>query len=283
MTKSLGIIGYPLGHTLSPPMHQAALDHLDIDARFEVWQTTPGELTSRMESLRDPNCLGACVSLPYKQAVIPLLNEITDFAKGIGAVNWIINNDGHLSGHNTDAPGFLRSLSEEAGFDPGGCNAVLFGAGGAARAVVYALREAGCARLTIANRTIDKAQALAQEMAYGRFKPAAVGIATDELADCVPYAELLVNSSSMGMSGGDAPLESPVNRDLISGRALGYDLVYAPPITPFLREVEAAGGRIASGLSMLAYQGIIGFELCTGCTAPAEIMKAALANTVADS
>ena len=157
---------------------------------------------------------------------------------------------------------------------------MLFGAGGAARAVAYALRSAGCAKLTIANRTVEKAEALAADMTDGRFRPLVTGSGKDDLADCVPYAELLVNATSLGMEGGPSPDATPVTADLVSSRALAYDLVYAPPLTPFLREVEAAGGRTASGLSMLVYQGVIGFELCTGREAPVDVMMAAMREAV---
>jgi shikimate dehydrogenase len=276
MTMKMGIIGYPLGHTLSPVFQQAALDHLKIDARFEAWPTPPDRLQATVESFRASEFLGVCVTLPHKQAVMPMLDVIDDTARQIGAVNWIINRAGRLHGHNTDAPGFLRSLKEEARFEPSGANALIFGAGGAARAVAFALREAGVARLTIANRTVEKARDLAASMSRGRFKPQAIGISRDELADVAPYCNLLVNTTSIGMAGGPAPDESPVPAELVSANALGYDAVYAPVETPFIRAVEKAGGRGASGLTMLVYQGAEGFKLCTGKDAPVRVMLAAV-------
>ena len=276
MTKRMGIIGYPLGHTLSPAFQGAALKHMGVDATFEAWPTAPEDLAEKVASFRAADMLGACVTLPHKQAVIPMLDSVHETAKAIGAVNWIVNKGGKLTGHNTDAPGFLRSLKEEAKFDPKGANAVVFGAGGAARAVIYALRTAGVARLTIANRTLDKAQELAAAMTERRFKPLAIGLTREDLTDAVPYATLLVNTTSMGMAGGPAPDATPVTADLISADALGYDAVYAPLETPFLREVEKAGGRTASGITMLIYQGAEGFELCTGQKAPVRVMMDAL-------
>lgn len=276
MTKRMGIIGYPLGHTLSPAFQGAALRHLGIDATFESWPTAPESLAEKVASFRAGDVLGACVTLPHKQAVIPMLDSVHDTAKSIGAVNWIVNKGGKLTGHNTDAPGFLRSIHEEAKFDPRGANAVVFGAGGAARAVIYALRTAGVARLTIANRTLEKAQELASAMSERRFKPLAISLSREDLTDAVPYATLLVNTTSMGMAGGPAPDASPVTADLISADTLGYDAVYAPLETPFLREVEIAGGRTASGITMLIYQGAEGFELCTGQKAPIKVMMNAL-------
>lgn len=281
MTNRMGIIGYPLGHTLSPAFQRAAIGHLGLDATFDAWPTAPDKLSEMVASFRAPDMLGACVTLPHKQAVVPLLDSVEDTARAIGAVNWIVNGragspDGKLTGYNTDATGFLRSLKEGAKFDPKGAHAVVFGAGGAARAIVYALRTGGVARMTIANRTLDKARELAASMTQGRFRPGAIGLSRDELANVVPYATLLVNSSSMGMAGGPAPDATPITADLVSADALGYDAVYAPLQTPFLKEVEKAGGRTASGITMLVYQGAEGFELCTGQKAPVRVMMEAL-------
>lgn len=272
----MGIIGYPLGHTLSPVFQQAAIEHSKLDIKFSVWPTAPEDLATRVQSFRSAEVLGCCITLPHKQAIVPLLDNQSETARAVGAVNWVINKKGKLTGHNTDAPGFLRSLKEEAKFDPSGADAIVFGAGGAARAVVYALREAGVARLTIANRTLDNAVELAASMTKGRFKPRAIGLSRDELSDVAPYCRLLVNTSSMGMTGGPAPTVSPVSAELIAAGAIGYDAVYAPLETPFLKEVDRAGGVPVSGLSMLVYQGAEGFELCTGTPAPVQVMLAAL-------
>ncbi len=276
MTKRIGIIGYPLSHTLSPVFHQAGLDHVGFDAKFEAWPTPPSELEIIVESFRDSNCIGACVTLPYKQAVISLLDELDESANTIGAVNWIRNCDGKLIGHNTDAPGFIRALREELGVNPEGMSAVIFGAGGVARAIAFALRGAKVKQLVIANRSILKAQALAANVRKNRFRPDAIGLSKNELADVVPYSNLLINGTSMGMAGGPAPSNSPVSADIVANTAFGYDAVYAPSVTPFMDEIEKAGGRAAAGLSMLVYQGVIGFELCTGIPAPTKVMMEAI-------
>jgi shikimate dehydrogenase len=277
MTKSMGIIGYPLGHTLSPVFQQAGLDHLGIDATFSAWPTPPSELEATISSWRAESFLAGCVTLPHKQAVMALVDEIDETAKLIGAVNWIMNRNGTLIGYNTDSPGFLRALRQMAGFDPAGKSAVVFGAGGVARAIVHGLRTAGVTKLTIANRTPGRARQLAADLADGRFKPNPIGLGRDELADVVPYADLLVNATSMGMAGGDAASETPVTAELVSADSLAYDAVYAPPMTPFLREVERAGGAVAGGQSMLVLQGVEGFELATGRDAPVDVMFEAIA------
>jgi shikimate dehydrogenase len=275
MTKRLGILGFPLGHTLSPIMHGAALQKLGIDATFQAWPTPPDQLAEAVRKLRSDDHLGASVTLPHKQAVIPMMDGLDQWAEEIGAVNCIVNRDGKLSGYNTDADGFIRALKAEAAFDPAGSSAVLIGAGGAARASAFALRRAGVQRLTIANRTLERARALADDLRRGRFRPSAIELDRDALADVVPYADLIVNATSVGMAGGAAPSASPVSADLISDRALAYDLVYAPTVTPFLREAEKAGARAVGGLSMLVYQGVEAFRLWTGQDPPADVMFAA--------
>ncbi len=269
-------MGHPIGHTKSPVFQQAGLDELGIDETFEAWDVKPEELEAKVATFRAEGFLAGCVTLPHKQAVIPIVDELTEAAEAVGAVNWIFNRDGKLIGHNTDGTGFLRALKEKAGFDPKGVDAVVFGAGGAARAIVYALKTAGVAQLTIANRTVETAQALASEFSEARFKPAAIGMSRDELSNYVPYATLLVNTTSLGMAGGPAELATPVTADMISADAMGYDVVYAPPMTKFLTEVEVAGGTGAGGMTMLVFQGIEGFEMATGKTAPVDTMFSAI-------
>jgi shikimate dehydrogenase len=276
MSSNIGIIGHPIGHTKSPVFQQAGLDELGIDETFEAWDVKPEELEAKVATFRAKGFLAGCVTLPHKQAVIPIVDELTDAAEKVGAVNWIFNRDGKLVGHNTDGTGFLRGLKEKAGFDPKGVDAVVFGAGGASRAIVYALKTAGVARLTIANRTVETAQALASEFSEGRFKPTAIGMSRDELSNYVPYATLLVNTTSLGMAGGPAELATPVTADMISADAMGYDAVYAPPMTKFLTEVEEAGGTSEGGMTMLVFQGIEGFEMATGKTAPVDTMFSAI-------
>ncbi len=276
MSKIFGVMGHPIAHSKSPLFQQAALDHLGIEVTFEAWDVPPEQLADKVASFRSPDFLAGCVTLPHKQAIMPLIDGLDETAEAIGAVNWVIPVDGKLIGHNTDSPGLLRALRESAGFDPEGCSAVVFGAGGAARAAVHALKTGGAESVAIANRTVSRAQSLAADMTDGRFRPTAVGIDSTSLADVVPYASLLVNTSSMGMEGGPAPHESPVPAELISADATCYDAVYAPPETPFLLEAERAGAQPAGGISMLIYQGVVGFELAIGKPAPVAEMFAAV-------
>lgn len=280
MTKRLGIFGYPLHHSLSPVFQQAALDALGIDAKFEGWPTPPEKFAEAVEGLRADDCLGCCITIPHKEVALELVDELDPAAEEIGAINTIVNTNGRLKGYNTDAPGFLRGLREAAGFEPEGKSALVLGAGGAARGIVYALREAGVSRMTIANRTVERAEALARDMSRPRFRPDAISLSIDQLANFAPYADLIVNSTSMGMRGGSAVEESPIPPELISGNAVCYDAVYVPPMTPFLEAAEEAGATIAGGLSMLIYQGAEGFKLWTGQDAPVDVMFDAIPPTM---
>lgn len=271
-TSNFGIIGYPLGHTLSPVFQNAALKHHGIDELFEAWPTHPDDLATKVESFRANGFLASCVTLPHKQAVIPMIDDLADTAVAVGAVNWIINNNGHLTGHNTDSPGFLRALTELGEFDPAGKSTLVFGAGGAARAIVHALKTAGVASMTIANRTVARAQELAADFSDDTLTINSCGLDADELNDISLASDLLVNTSSMGMDGGPAPDATPVTADAISPDAVAYDAVYAPPMTPFLNEVEKAGAKSLRGFTMLLLQGAVGFELATGKPAPVDEM-----------
>ena len=171
MNSNIGVMGHPIGHTKSPVFQQAGLDALNIEETFEAWDVTPEALADKVATFRSDGFLAACVTLPHKQEVIPMVDELSDAAQQIGAVNWIFNKNGKLIGHNTDGTGFIRALKEKVGFEPQGVDATVFGAGGAARAVVYALKNAGINRLTIANRTLERAQELADHFTEGPFKP----------------------------------------------------------------------------------------------------------------
>src|SRR4030042_4551951 len=139
MTKLIGLIGKPLAPSAAPVFQQAALDHCGVDARYELWETEPEELPAAVERMRRDDCLGANVTIPHKERIIALLDDLDTLAERIGAVNTVVNRAGRLRGHNTDILGFVHALRREGEFDPRGCNAVLLGAGGAARAVAVAL------------------------------------------------------------------------------------------------------------------------------------------------
>ena len=272
MTLRAGIFGYPIRHSISPPMHQAAFDHAGIDATYEAWETHPDALADGVSRLRDNLYLGANVTVPHKQAVMEHLDEVDDLARRIGAVNTIVNSDGRLLGTNTDAEGFITSLRIHGEVEPAGLDAVLVGAGGAARAAAHALADAGIGSLTIANRTPERAQALALEVAGFGPDARAIALSDSEFASVCNRAHLLINSTSVGMLHGPAEDASPVPDGAISSSTVVYDMVYNPPDTPLLRAAKSAGAQTVGGLPMLVYQGAAAWSLWTGREAPADVM-----------
>ena len=270
MTLAAGIIGYPLGHSISPAFQQAAIDFYGMDARYVVWETPTEDLPQRIQALRAPDTLGANVTVPHKEAVRPYLDRLVDAAQRTGAVNTIVSRDGALEGHNTDVTGFQRALKEDGGFDPAGKRALLLGAGGAARAVAYALVEAGVTSIAIANRTVERAQRLVDALGSDAILEA-VSLERAALASQDGW-DLIVNCTSLGMLHGLSEGQSPLHSDVIPSHALVYDLVYNPQETPLLRQAREAGARTLGGLPMLVYQGAESFQLWTGKEAPLKVM-----------
>ncbi len=266
--KKTYILGHPLGHSLSPIMHNAAFKHLGIAAKYLKKDILPKDLSKTIELLRQNDVFGANVTIPYKLAVMPYMDTLSDAAKAIGAVNTIVNNNGKLLGHNSDANGYIRALKEHASFEPKGKIALMLGAGGAARAVAYALLSEGVSNLYIYNRTFEKANYLAAEFSdFGNIK----AIDKAELNEKIENCNLLVNTSSVGMEhNGKDPKISPV--EVLPKSAFVSDIVYRPAKTKLLHDAEAAGLRVQNGLAMLVYQGAEAFEMWTGQNAPSEIM-----------
>jgi shikimate dehydrogenase len=302
MTKRVGLIGYPLGHSVSPPMQQAAFDRYGLDVRYEFWETEPAQLGELSERLRDPEALGANVTVPHKEPIMNLMDELDDLAYEIGAVNTIVNRFNRLIGYNTDAGGFLRSLEKEGGFDPEDKGAVLIGAGGVAHAVGFALARAGVKSLVITDIVTRRAQGLASaiERSLKRTQGPAPRSCVDAkdvggvqsldfrvhpipkirvlspkgppFKKAVTECDLLVNCSPVGMKHNINEDRSPVDARLIPRGALVYDVVYNPLETVLMREAKARGAQTLGGLAMLVYQGAMSFELWTGKQAPIDIM-----------
>lgn len=262
----LGLIGYPVEHSLSPCMHNAALYHMAIRGQYRAIPVEPAALGATVRDLVAQAYRGLNVTIPHKQAIMPLLHEVSDAARAIGAVNTITIDDGKLMGHNTDAIGFMRGLTE-AGFEPQDKTVLVIGAGGAARAVVYALTQAG-ARVSIWNRTQSRAAQLAHE-----FHASVVDYLSPP-SRCGAI-DLIVNTTPVGMMPHSA--QSPLR---LLGRGFGAqyvcDLVYHPRETLLLHEAKAIGARAISGIEMLVYQGAEAFRLWTGRAAPIEVMRRAV-------
>ena len=268
-TQRLGVIGYPLGHSISPAIHQAALDHLGIVASYDAWETHPDDLPGLIGRMRQAECLGASVTIPHKESVAGLMDGLSPEASAIGAVNCIVSSGGRLIGHNTDCSGFITALDRCASFSAKGTSVLLIGSGGAARAIGHSLLREGVASLTITNRTPSRGEALAADLSgVAAFVP----LDPADLETSAARADLIVNSTSVGMSSGGHPDGCPIPPELIPSTSLVSDIVYSPSETPLLRAASQRGARTLGGLPMLIFQGAAAFELWTGRAAPVDVM-----------
>lgn len=256
----------PVAHSLSPQMHAAAFAAAGWPGRYEARRVTPGELPGAVAALRAPDVLGANLSLPHKESVLALLDTLSPAARAIGAVNTVVRRGGALHGENTDAPGLLAAL-DAAGAPAGGLSVVL-GAGGAARAAVYALRSRA-QEVMVVNRTPERAAALTRDLG-GQARSAAE----------VPWGQvgLLVNASSAGLGDPQASPLTPL--PALAPGAFVYDMVYKPAETRLLREARAAGLRAENGLGMLAHQARLAFLAWTGAEVPVDVFLGALVGDV---
>ncbi len=281
MSATLGIIGYPIAHSISPIFQQAALDHCGIDATYQAYEVAPDDVGQFVNGLRRDGAWGINVTVPHKEAVIPHLDEVDDWATAAGAVNTIVNRDGRLTGHNTDGLGFLRALQDEGGFVPEGSRVLILGAGGAARGVVLALSRAKVATLIIANRTLERAQRLADLAHSADTEGIAIPLDGKDLTEAAGAADLIVNCTTIGMSHGPDEAGSPLPSESITSTVLVNDLVYNPLETPLLKAAAQAGATCLGGILMLVYQGAASFEMWTGRDAPVAVMLEAATKAMA--
>ncbi|MBE3577848.1 MAG: shikimate dehydrogenase [Limnochordales bacterium] len=288
-TRVLGVIGDPVEHTLSPVMQNAALQAVGLDWVYLPFHVRAESLPSAIGALRALNLVGFNVTIPHKEKILRLVDEVDPFAAWLGAVNTISRVDGdRLKGWNTDGAGFLAALAEEVGFRPQGARVVILGAGGAARAIAGQLYLSGVASLTIVNRTYSRAEklvewlqdapAVAPVRAEGSPKVQLSALAWDDaaaLARAIAEADLLVQATAYGMYPRVEP-EPPVPARLLHPGLVVCDIVYRPLETALLREARARGARPVTGLGMLVHQGAASFSIWTGLPAPVSIMRRAV-------
>jgi shikimate dehydrogenase len=278
MTKRVVLIGHPVAHSLSAAMQQAAFDSVGIDARYELWDRAPIALPEAIDEVRGDTFLGANVTIPHKERVVPLIDKLTEEAQATGAVNTLTREGRRLVGHNTDVPGFVVALDQLVGRQKMPRAAVLLGAGGGARAVVYGLIRAGFQRIIVFNRHLHRGEALvkffAKSAAHMELKamPWHDSIIESELAK----TKVLINATSIGLNAD----VSPVPAEVITGDLLVLDLIYNR--TRLLRDAEAAGAMAMDGETMLLHQGAAAVALWTGQSAPLQVMSEALAGARAE-
>jgi len=275
-TSIYGIFGHPVKHSLSPDMHNSAFSELGLNSVYVAFDIEPENIGEATNAIRAMGIKGINITIPHKQTIIPFLDEVSPDATLTGAVNTVKNEEGKLSGFNTDVGGFLRAIREDLDFSPEDNTLFLIGAGGAARAVLSAFCMNGGAIVYIADILKDKAIELADQF-KGNFENIRIETIEMEDKDIVSEkfseADILVNASPAGMDGvgsHDIPLAS------LKKSAVVYDLVYKPQNTKLLTDARELGHKASGGLTMLLYQGAESFEIWTGETAPVAVMKKAL-------
>jgi shikimate dehydrogenase len=275
-TQLVGLIAWPIGHTLSPAMHNAAFDALDLNWRYVPLPVRPDRVEAAVRGLAALGFVGCNVTVPHKQAVLPFLDTIAPGASAFGAVNTIVveqNGDDRatVKGDNTDYQGFIGSLRSE-GFEPKGKKAVVVGGGGGARAVVFGLLQAGVTDVLVFDIVPEQVQALLADLKDARLRT--LDKTAETLVESVRVVDLLVNATPVGML---PKVEESVWPDdvPVPAHLTVFDLVYNPLETKLLRQAKAAGARAIGGLDMLVRQGAISFQMWTGREPPIEVMRAA--------
>jgi len=270
-TKVIAIFGDPISHTMSPAMHNAAFAEMGLDYVYVPFHVKPEELGSAVRGLKALGFAGANITVPHKERVLEFLDEVDPFAGKLGAVNTIVNRDGKLIGYNTDGLGFIKSLKEDAGFDPAMKKVFMCGSGGAARAIGFALANAGTRRVYLFDIDELKRDRLVMDINSASGKVSARPTPPDP--DFIRSCDLVVNATPLGMHEGD-PLPIPEGSFRV-GQVV-YDIVYNPPKTKTLELAQAGGAKPVNGLGMLLYQGVFAFEHWIGRTPPAETMRKVL-------
>ncbi len=261
-SKVYGILGDPVAHSLSPLMQNRAFLEYGIDATYVPFHVCSNDLPSAVVGIRALNVAGVNVTIPHKEAILPLLDHVDPTAQLIGAVNTVVNRDGVLFGYNTDASGFMRSVSQDLPFDAKNSHVVLLGAGGASRAAAVALASSGVTSITIANRHQGRAEKIISDLIdhFPQVLFSAIDYNHDRYLDSLPLADLIVNATSIGLHGEDLKF-LPLER--IKGSALIYDMIYSLSETPLIKKSRARKLFCADGLGMLAAQGEDAFTLWT--------------------
>jgi len=274
-TKLVGIIGCPIGHSLSPVMHNAAFEAMDLDFLYIPLEVELRRIRLSLKALRKLGFCGFNVTIPHKRRILAFLDRLSPEARLIGAVNTVEIREGRWIGHNTDGRGFLRGFVEKTGESISGRRILVLGAGGAARAVAFqCVLESGAA-LTILNRSSSRAEELVRDL---RRLPGRCSVTTHpwsgaSLRAGAREAEIIINATSVGMKRNDPPLLPP---NVLRPDHIVCDLIYKPPVTPLIRMAQLKGAKAINGIGMLVHQGALAFEIWTGRRPPPGVMEGAL-------
>jgi len=262
------LVGYPVEHSMSPAMHNAAFKALGLDAEYRLAPVKPEQLEEFIDKLREDEAIGASVTIPHKMEVMRHLDHVDETARAIGAVNTIVHREGRLYGYNTDSTGGVGALMEEYG-SLEGRNVTILGAGGASRAITYQVSRVDC-KVMVLNRSVERARNLVDDLRPQTSAELRYGGLT-QLLDVIDDTDVLINTTSVGMSPNVS--DSPVPEGLLHSGLFVYDVVYNPVKTKLLRDAEAKGAGTLSGVKMLVYQGAEAFRMWTGVEPLVELMQ----------
>lgn len=269
MKKWFAVIGDPIAQSKSPEMHNAWYEEADVDATYIPVHVKPENLEQAVASFKLLGASGWNVTIPHKQTIIPFLDELDELAEKMGAVNTVVRtSSGKLKGYNTDGPGFVKSLEEAIGVNLREEAVLLIGAGGAARGIAFALQMAGYSNITIANRTVEKAQQMIDELGNGQ------AVSMQQAESSLSDYKIFIQTTPAGMSTGDFAL--PFSLEKFPTGAIAADIVYNPLMTPFLQAAEQKGAIIVNGLGMFVHQGAIAYQYWLGKYPNTNVMIARL-------
>lgn len=273
-TELYGIIGYPVKHTFSPLMHNAAFESLGINAVYLPFEVKPKGLKTAISCMKSLGIRGLNVTIPHKERILECLDGIDKEAALISAVNTIVNKNGRFIGFNTDGRGFINSLNEEFGISPKGKNFFIMGAGGASLAISFSLALSGAKRIVLVDKIEEKAIKLASSLAKNT-PCEAIALKRDKRAikEVILNSDVFINATPCGMKATDPRVIEP---EFLHKGLFVYDIIYNPPVTRLLKDAKKRGARCSNGIGMLLNQGAISFRLWTGRKAPVAVMRKAL-------
>lgn len=276
-TKLVGVFGWPITHTASPAMHNAAFEALEMNWTYLAFPVDPQHLRSALHGARDMGLVGLNLTVPHKILALDLVDEIDPQARKLGALNTICIENNRLRGFNTDGYGFSKAIKEEFNLSLKGKRVLVLGAGGAGRTIAIQSGLDGAAKVFIANRTPAKIEPIARELAHAKVECHTLALKSKDIAKIAPEIDLLVNATSVGLAPGDSLGLEPA---VFSPKLFVYDTVYRPAETELLRVAAEAGAKVANGLSMLLHQGAKAFEIWTKRKAPTAVMRRALQTAI---
>jgi len=279
-TKIVGVFGWPVAHTASPAMHNAAFKTLKMNWVYLAFPVDPAKLRSALHGARDMGLVGVNLTVPHKILALDIVDEVDAEARRLGAVNTVVMKDGRLLGYNTDGYGITKALQDEFNLTLAGKHVLVLGAGGAGRAIAVQCALDGAAVVSIANRTREKIQPIAAEIAATNTECRSLALDAETIRSVMGTVDVVINATSVGLTPGDS-LGLPA--DVFSARHFVYDTIYRPAQTELLRVAAAAGAKVANGASMLLHQGAKAFEIWTGQKAPLAVMRRALRAALAEA